>query len=454
MKTKYINYLLILVTLALWSCEPKVDEFVPSAGSADFSVFVSVGDSYSAGYIDGALSDYGQTTGFTNIMATQLKSVGAGDFKQPMLLAGTSVGSSLNGSYKLQVVHGKLMPMPTTGNPELFTDPTTWINSKGPFNNVGVPGAKSFHLLSPLFGDPTQGSGNFNPYYTRFASNPGVSTVIGDAMLNNPTFFSLWIGGNDILWYALGGGTGSASGLGSHDITPDLIFKASISGLISNLTMKGAKGVLCNIPGIDALPYFSYIKYNDLELTADRVTLLNSAYAGYNQAAEANGKPKIEFAEGRNPFVIADAGAFLGMRQMKEGEKVLLSALSGILGDEHWGSATPMPDNESLTITEIGNITTAVDRFNAIIKSAADDNDLAFVDANSVMNDLMHGIIIDGVGYNTEFVTGGMFSLDGIHASGRGYAIIANAFIKAINAKYGATVPMANVNDFIGVEMP
>ncbi len=454
MKTRYIKYLLILVTLGLWSCEPNVDEFVPSAGSADFSVFVSVGDSYSAGYIDGALSDYGQITGFTNIMATQFKSVGAGDFNQPMLPPGTSVGSSLNGSYELQVVDGRLMPVPTEGNPEVFA-PENWINGDGPFNNVGVPGAKSFHLLSPLFGDYTQGVGNYNPYYTRFASEPGVSTVISDAMLNNPTFFSLWIGGNDVLWYALAGGTGSESGMGSYDITPQNIFDFSVSQLVAALTSTGAKGVLCNIPGIDALPYFSYIKWDDLELTAEYVALLNDGYnAEYNPAAEAMGLPKIEFTEGRNAFVIADPTYPLQIRQMKEGEKVLLSALSGILGDEHWGSMTPLPDNESLNLTEIGNIANAIDGYNAIIKSAADANDLAFVDANKVMNDLITGVMIDGTVYNTEFVTGGMFSLDGIHASGRGYAIIANEFIKAINAKYGATVPLANVNDFIAVEFP
>jgi lysophospholipase L1-like esterase len=100
------------------------------------------------------------------------------------------------------------------------------------------------------------------------------------------------------------------------------------------------------------------------------------------------------------------------------------------------------------------NLNKATAKFNDIIKQTADKYDLAFVDANSIMKALMKGIIIDGVGYNTEFVSGGFFSLDGIHASFRGYAIIANEFIKAVNAKYGSTVPLANVNDFTGVEFP
>ncbi len=445
MKTRYLNYLLLLVTLVLWKCEPSVDEFVPQAGNADFSVFVSVGDSYSSGYIDGALSYTGQVNSFPNIIASQLSSLGTGDFKQPMLPEGTSVGSSLNGSYTLQVVNGMLMPVPTQGNPELLTDPTTWINGKAPFNNVAVPGAKTYHLLAKEYGDPSLGMGNFNPYYARFASNPGTSTVIGDAMMNNPTFFSLWVGGNDVLWYGLGGGTGLESGMGPYDITPESIFQLSITTLARTLTTNGAKGVMCNIPGIDALPYFSYIKYNDLVVNADTAALLNYLYAA---------APHIEFHEGNNPFVMADVNAPGGIRQIKEGEKVLLSALSDILGDEHYGVLKPLTDEMVLDLDELSVIDDATDKFNTIIKDAADNNDLAFVDANAILENIINGIVIDGVGYNTEFVTGGFFSLDGIHTSGRGYAIVANEFIKAINAKYGSTVPLANVNDFTGVEYP
>ena len=445
MKTRYINYLLLLISLILWRCEPNVDEFVPTSGTADFSVYVSLGDSYSAGYIDGALSYTGQINSFPSIIASQLTTVGAGEFKQPLLNKGTSVGSSLNGSYKLQVIGKKLLPVPTAGNPEMLTNPENWINDQGPFNNVAVPGAKSFHLIVPQLGDFTLGRGNFNPFYTRFASQPGVSTVLGDAMLKAPKFFSLWIGGNDVLWYGLSGGTGKI-GIGQYDITPESIFKNSVETVVRTLTTNGAKsGVICNIPGIDALPYFSYIKYDDLDISEDTANILNFVYSK---------APHINFKEGRNPFVMEDENAPGGMRQMKEGEKVLLSAMSAIMGDEHYGVMKPLPDEMVLDLDELKILNGATDNFNAILKQIAESYDLAFVDANSIMETLMDGMYVDGVGYNTEFVSGGFFSLDGIHASGRGYAIIANEFIKAINAKYGSTVPLANVNDYTGVEFP
>nr|WP_321410478.1 hypothetical protein [uncultured Carboxylicivirga sp.] len=64
------------------------------------------------------------------------------------------------------------------------------------------------------------------------------------------------------------------------------------------------------------------------------------------------------------------------------------------------------------------------------------------------------GLIIDGNRYSTTFVTGGIFSLDGIHATGRGSAIIANSFIEAINEQFDAQVPEVNINDYKTVEFP
>ena len=99
---------------------------------------------------------------------------------------------------------------------------------------------------------------------------------------------------------------------------------------------------------------------------------------------------------------------------------------------------------------------TATAKFNSIISSLASSKGLAFVDANSKMKELSQssGIQFDGVRYTAKFVTGGTFSLDGVHLTGRGYAVIANEFIKAINNKYGSTLPMVNPNGYSGVKFP
>ena len=63
-------------------------------------------------------------------------------------------------------------------------------------------------------------------------------------------------------------------------------------------------------------------------------------------------------------------------------------------------------------------------------------------------------MIFDGIKFNTSFVTGGLFSTDGIHVNPRGNAVIANYFIQAINNKYGSTIPQVSVTDYHGLIFP
>jgi len=48
----------------------------------------------------------------------------------------------------------------------------------------------------------------------------------------------------------------------------------------------------------------------------------------------------------------------------------------------------------------------------------------------------------------------GMWSTDGIHPNARGYALVANKFIAAINDKFGASVPSAMVGSYTGAALP
>ena len=48
------------------------EEVVPSAGSADFSKYVSLGNSLTAGFSDGALFIAGQNNAYPKLLADQL----------------------------------------------------------------------------------------------------------------------------------------------------------------------------------------------------------------------------------------------------------------------------------------------------------------------------------------------------------------------------------------------
>ena len=92
-----------------------------------------------------------------------------------------------------------MLAFDAAGNPgpAVYTGqtPTTDISNvlSGPFNNMGVPGAKSFHLGLEGYGNVANFPAAANPYFIRMASSPN-ATVIGDAVSQNPTFFALWIG--------------------------------------------------------------------------------------------------------------------------------------------------------------------------------------------------------------------------------------------------------------------
>jgi lysophospholipase L1-like esterase len=108
-----------------------------------------------------------------------------------------------------------------------------------------------------------------------------------------------------------------------------------------------------------------------------------------------------------------------------------------------------------LDTVEIAAVTAAVSGYNAAIAAVATQYNLALVDMHTLLGDIaLRGIRVDGQAFSTTFVTGQLFSLDGVHLTGKGYAIVANHIIKAVNAKYGANIPQAIVHDYTGVEFP
>jgi lysophospholipase L1-like esterase len=108
-----------------------------------------------------------------------------------------------------------------------------------------------------------------------------------------------------------------------------------------------------------------------------------------------------------------------------------------------------MQDNTTLTATETAEVKTATTAFNASIASIASAKGLALVDANSILNQVANGgITKDGFKVTSIYVTGGGFSLDGIHPSPRGYGLITNEFLKSINATYGSNFKGYNFGDF------
>lgn len=437
-----------LAALSLTACK-KDAQFSVSKGEADFSKYVAIGNSLTAGYADNALYYEAQVVSYPALMAKQFAQVGGGEFKQPLVPENSvGIGSAGNARLALAVVNGALTPRPVAASGDLSIF-TSSVAAQGPFNNMGVPGAKVTTAVYPGYGNPANGAGNFNPFFTRMTTAPASASMLTDAVTQQPTFFSVFLGSNDVLGYAISGGAGDV-------ITPmegpaGIGFAASYEALIGALTANGAKGAVANIADVTTAPYFTTIAHNSLVLTSQvLVDALNSAYAPLIQAGLCE-----TFKLGANGFIIEDEDSPVGMRQIRSGELVLLSTPQDSLKSAGWGSAKPLANQYVLTAKELNNIRQATNAFNQKIKEIAAAKNLAFVDVASFLAKAKeHGIEANGRKITTTFVTGGAFSLDGIHLTPIGSALLANEFIKSINKTYNAAIPQVDVTRYGGVKFP
>ena len=205
-----------------------------TSGTADFSRFVAIGNSLTAGFSDGALFVKGQEVSFPNILSQRFALAGGGIFTQPLtndnvgglLLGGNPVLDPMTGDnlFPPRLIFDAVNQAPISVGGMSSTDFGS-VNP-GPYNNMGVPGSKSFHLLANGYGNIANFPAAANPYFIRMASSPNAS-MIEDAMAQNPTFFSLWIGNNDVLGYATSGGDGS------DPITDQATFDGAMMAIVS-----------------------------------------------------------------------------------------------------------------------------------------------------------------------------------------------------------------------------
>src|ERR1700761_9245321 len=79
--------------LFLAACKPEIHNPAPTKGRADFTRYIAVGNSLTAGYADGGLYLEGQENSYPSIMAKQMQAVGGGVFNQPLFTQGQENGS-------------------------------------------------------------------------------------------------------------------------------------------------------------------------------------------------------------------------------------------------------------------------------------------------------------------------------------------------------------------------
>jgi len=441
-----------IAALSFSACKPHLDTDAPSAGSLDLKTYVAVGNSLTAGYADGSLYRSGQENSYPNMLAKQFRMLGGGDFRIPYLPGESGWPVRPAGGYYPKRILGYTTSCTgaTSLGPVFPTNIDTAgsaanVGAAGPYNNTGIPGIRAIDYIWPSnFPVPYSA---LNPYAARIQLNPALS-VLNDVNRANATFFTAWIGNNDVLGYATSGGAGKGGGGSWADqgsISDVSLFSVAVDSVLNRMTQNGAKGAVMNIPDVTAIPYFTTVANNALNLTADQAAALNAGYAGTG----------ITFAAGANRFIIQDTTVpVIKFRQIRSDEYILLTVPQDSIRCGGWGSMKPIPAQYVLDYHEIENVRTATTAFNTILKQAADARKLAYVDMNSYLKTLQTGITFNSVVFNSVFVTGGAFSLDGVHLTPRGYALAANEIIRTVNAYYGASIPGIDVNTYPGVKFP
>lgn len=404
-----------------------------------------------------------------------------------------------------------ILNMATTGPENLKGAPTIEVSSlqAKAYNNMGVPSAKSFHLLAAGYGNLANLQvGKANPYFVRHATSPN-ATILSDAMSLKPTFFTNWIGSNDVLSYALSGGTGvnqngntNPETYGVDDITDPQVFAAAYSTIINTLTSEGAKGVVATIPYVTSIPHFTTVPYAPLTTEAlggsSVINQLNSQLLGpvkqiLTQIGEGD-RIQLFSTTKDNPLLIHDEtltdvsailrgaliannipaetatviGQVFGQARHATKNDLFVLGSRSVIGTksslpapfDKLGVTYPLEDKFVLIPSEQKEIKEATDKFNDIIWAVARSKNLAIADMNMILRYLTMTIRMpDGQHYTADYFKGTenmntvLFSLDGMHPNPRGYAYIANEIIKVINDHYKSHLPQLVPGNYPGVSI-
>ncbi len=429
-----MKYWYAIALLVLAGCGKDLLDTDPiNRGVLPLTPYVAIGGSETAGFADGALHFEAQQYSYPALIAQQLQLVGGNSFTQP-LTADTGGFAFINGILlaKFDLGNkedclGETSVIPVRREVTNGTFASSFYASKGgPYGNMGIPFLKVADI------DNVNLSAS-NRYYFRTGLD---SISVAEAVLaQSPRLFTIWLGMEDLLAQAI-----------SQVPAPAAIqYYNYLLPLVDSLAQDtAAAGFVATLPDVTAFPFFNTIPYNALELDQPLADALNQAYVGQG----------ISFQPGPNAFIIADANAPGGKRQIKATEKLLLTLPLDSVKCLFLGSLTPISAQYVLDEAELAEIRSQVLGYNVIIRELAEEKGLSVVDINALYAKLETGLQINGQEFNNELVSGGFFSLDGLNPSQRGAALIANEFIAVMNAEYRATIPTVSVVQLPGIRFP
>jgi hypothetical protein len=409
MQIRLISVLsLIVVILALPGCQDFSELDPPSLDPGDLNpaMYVAIGNSLTAGYQNNAVYESAQIYSYPRLIADQLN---IADFEQPLIenpgLPGRLAVASLE---PFEIIQEE--PNLTLLNTEL----------ERAYNNLGIPGALLLDIADTT--DFTRKSEDRNnPFFQIVLRDKQFGKSILEQALNqNPTILTLWLGYVDILGYVVSGGTQTPPTAQNTGIFQAIYNQ--LGGMLAQYAVQtGAKIMVANIPDVTIIPFVDTMPPIIID--------------------QATGEPVTNQETGEPIYLLG----------VQPGDKVLLSALEYInqgygIPEVFGGNGVPMPSHTVLTVAEQEFAQGRVNTFNSIIRDITTQYGFALVDINARLRHIYeNGYQLGNQLLTTDFVTGGLFSIDGVHPTTRGYGIVANEFITTMNQRYGANVPLVKI---------
>jgi lysophospholipase L1-like esterase len=372
----------------------------PAAAQTNFTTYVSVGDSLAAGFESNSLVETHQNRSVPALIARQ---AGVQGFQQPLI-------SEPGIPPELTLV--SLVPAPLIAPKAATAGTPRNLALARPYNNLAVPGATSVDALTR-----TTDAGGLHDIILR-----GMGTQVQQAVALRPTAITLWIGNNDVLGAALRG-----RAIDGVTLTPTAAFRATYAQIVAALKPTGAFIVAANLPDVTTIPF----------VTTIRPYVVNSA-----------GAPVL-IAGSRVPL-LGPNGPLPSTALVTLAASTLLAQGIGV-PTAVGGTGAPLPDEVVLDPSEIAIIQDHVTANNQAIREICGAANIPVLDVNGLLTELATtGRKIGGINLTGAFLSGGVFSYDGVHPNDVGYAIVANEFIRVINANGGA-LPLVDLGAVLGI---
>ncbi|MEZ4774071.1 MAG: SGNH/GDSL hydrolase family protein [Bacteroidia bacterium] len=424
-----------LTILLLYSgCKPGLVGPAPSTGFLNVFRYVAIGDGFTAGVTNGSLEPYsysglyaeGQQYAFPKLIADQFLLAQLIDFEQPEMPGVGSGHLRIDSMSHTECPLESPAPVLSTVNPQ-----AGWKDvyvPKKQINNLGIPQLKTSHILKDSMIQ-------MNPFFTRI--NPSGDSYISLIKESRPGFFTLWLGMTDFLGFAMKG----AEYYGFHPADAEQ-FAQALGLLLDEVVLASpqAKGVIGNIPDITLFPYFKTVpsQYVNREKCKGSIIPI---------------------------YISTDAGVRIATNE----DQILLPAKDQIGMEYGQGSSfglvaeNPVPGHWVLDKSEIELIKKLINEYNlkisekvASLNASLEKPAFVIADIHYLIGQLAQSYTEDGLEVSNEYLSGGIFSLDGIYFTPRGNAVIANTFIRTINSfiSFGASIPPINITDYPGVVFP